>query len=231
VLDSAWGPDERVMDELANLSVSSEESSGLSLGSAARATHTERSESDGLLHMLLSKIEALESELRGRAVPTPDIPAAEAKSGASAAGAGGHVICVDTNMPSVSEGWGACVALVSRRGGVPSGAAVSCAGTAVCMPVAAVEPEPSPDRRATAAIAELRADMDPPMLVRCDVRRRIVFSARWHGGVPTHWQLPKLPRRTRTALLLGCFVSICFGLLAIGVVAIRGVEARLWLHS
>ena len=104
VLDSAWGPDERVVDELANLSVSSEESSGLSLGSAARATHTERSESDGLLHMLLSKIEALESELRGRAVPTPDIPAAEAKSGASAAGAGGHVICVDTNTPSVSEG-------------------------------------------------------------------------------------------------------------------------------
>jgi hypothetical protein len=97
VLDSAWGPDERVVDELANLSVSSEESSGLSLGSAARATHTERSESDGLLHMLLSKIEALESELRGRAVPTPDIPAAEAKSGASAAGAGGHVICVDTH--------------------------------------------------------------------------------------------------------------------------------------
>ncbi len=99
VLDSAWGPDERVVDELANLSVSSEESSGLSLGSAARATHTERSESDGLLHMLLSKIEALESELRySRAVPTPDIPvAAEAESGASAAGAGGHVICVDTH--------------------------------------------------------------------------------------------------------------------------------------
>jgi hypothetical protein len=106
VLDSAWGPDERVVDELANLSVSSEESSGLSLGSAARATHTERSESDGLLHMLLSKIEALESELRySRAVPTPDIlVAAEAESGASAAGAGGHVICVDTNTPSVSEG-------------------------------------------------------------------------------------------------------------------------------
>ena len=102
VLDSAWGPDERVVDELANLSVSSEESAGLGLGSAARATHTERSESDGLLHMLLSKIEALESELRGRAVPTPDTPTAEAKSGASAAGAGGHVICVDP--PSVSEG-------------------------------------------------------------------------------------------------------------------------------
>ena len=115
---------------------------------------------------------------------------------------------------------------------MPSGAAVRCAGTAVCMPVAAVEPEPSPDRRATAAIAELRADMDPPMLVRCDVRRRIVFSLDdMVTSVPTHWQLPKLPRRTRTALLLGCFVSICFGLLAIGVVAIRGVEARLWLHS
>ncbi len=123
---------------------------------------------------------------------------------------------------------------MSRWGGAPSGAAVTCAGIArasFLWPLLSLSPRPI-EEQLLQSPSSMPTWTWAPMLVRCDVRRRIVFSLDdMVTSVPTHWQLPKLPRRTRTALLLGCFVSICFGLLAIGVVTIRGVEARLWLHS